>query len=226
MRCLIYYKEQPHNQGKLIWLSGAPGLGKSTSGLLLARKEEYVYYEADCFMQHMNPYVPKDVEDPTVAAFTQNFLKGVSQTRIDIVSEGVTDWLNAIQGEKHDPEMVQKYYQEMCNDIIREKARIGGNWAIAQAVPKRSMRDYIRGYMGPDLIFVVLHMTKEDQIDRIKARHGKDSDESFLDLLFKSYDIYEQVTEDEPNAIQILVTKDMSKDEVVNEILRSLKNFS
>ena len=33
------YKEQPNNQGRLLWLSGAPGLGKSTSGLLLARKQ-------------------------------------------------------------------------------------------------------------------------------------------------------------------------------------------
>ena len=35
------YKEQPDFQGKLIWLSGAPGLGKSTSGLLLVREKDY-----------------------------------------------------------------------------------------------------------------------------------------------------------------------------------------
>ena len=221
------YKEQPDNQGKLIWLSGAPGLGKSTSGLLLAKKKEYVYYEADCFMNHMNPFVSKDAEDPTIAGFAQTFLKGVPQERIDIVSEGVNDWLYALQGEKYDSELVQKWYLEMCKDIKREKKRIGGNWAIAQAVPKRYMRDYIREYLGPELIFVVLHMTKEDQICRIKARHGgqEDVDGSFLDLLLKSYDIYDQVKEDEPNAIQILVTKDMSKDDVVNKILDSLKKF-
>merc|ERR1712212_626866 len=220
------YKEQPENQGKLIWLSGAPGLGKSTSGLFLAKKSEYVYYEADCFMNHMNPFVSKDAEDPTIAGFAQTFLKGVPQERIDIVSEGVNDWLYALQGEKYDSELVQKWYLEMCKDIKREKKRIGGNWAIAQAVPKRYMRDYIREYLGPELIFVVLHMTKEDQICRIKARHGEEVDGAFLDLLLKSYDIYDQVKEDEPNAIQISVTKDTSKDDVVNEILDSLNKFA
>merc|ERR1719189_1178360 len=73
------YKEQPENQGKLVWLSGAPGLGKSTSGMLLGRKAGYVYYEADAFMQHLNPYVSTDVEEPTLAMMTQNFLKGVPQ---------------------------------------------------------------------------------------------------------------------------------------------------
>ena len=97
--------------------------------------------------------------------------------------------------------------------------------APSTSSPKRYMRDYIREYLGPELIFVVLHMTKEDQICRIKARHGEDVDGAFLDLLLKSYDIYDQVKEDEPNAIQILVTKDMSKDDVVDKILDSLKKF-
>ena len=218
-----HYKEQPENQGRLLWLSGAPGLGKSTSGLLLARRQNFVYYEADCFMYHLNPYVSKDVEDPTLAAFTQNFLKGVPQERIDVVTEGVAHWIKATKGENYDLEKVQKYYLAMCADITREKNRIGGNWAIAQAVPTRAMRDCIRGCLGPELLFVVLHMTKEDQLARIKSRHG--DDESFVGFLSKSHDIYEPVTEGEPNAVQISVTKDMSKDDVVDEILHSLKDF-
>ena len=40
---LCPYKIQPEYQGKLLWLSGAPGLGKSTSGMLLGRNFGYVY---------------------------------------------------------------------------------------------------------------------------------------------------------------------------------------
>ena len=36
------YKIQPENQGKLVWLSGPPGVGKSTTGQLLAKKANYV----------------------------------------------------------------------------------------------------------------------------------------------------------------------------------------
>ena len=33
------YKIQPDNQGKLLWITGSPGVGKSTSAQLLGRKK-------------------------------------------------------------------------------------------------------------------------------------------------------------------------------------------
>ena len=69
------YKIQPENQGKLVWLSGPPGAGKSTTGQLMSKKAEYVYLEADCTMNFLNPFVPPDVENPTIAAFQQKALK-------------------------------------------------------------------------------------------------------------------------------------------------------
>ena len=41
------YKIQPENQGKLIFLSGAPVGGKNMSAVKLAQKEGFVYYNAD-----------------------------------------------------------------------------------------------------------------------------------------------------------------------------------
>ena len=43
------YKIQPKDVGKLLWITGAPGVGKSTTAQLLAKTAGYVYYEADCF---------------------------------------------------------------------------------------------------------------------------------------------------------------------------------
>ena len=62
--------------GLIIWLSGAPGMGKSTSAQILARTHGYVYYEADCFMALKNPYVPLNVANPSLAQLSQKPLKG------------------------------------------------------------------------------------------------------------------------------------------------------
>ena len=69
------YPIQPDNQGKLIWLSGPPGAGKSTTAQLMGKEAGYVYFEADCTMNACNPFVPTDVENPTLAAFQQKPLK-------------------------------------------------------------------------------------------------------------------------------------------------------
>ena len=53
-----------------------PGLGKSTSAQLLSREHGFVYYECDCFLSGRNPYVPPDVENPSVAQGKQKKLIG------------------------------------------------------------------------------------------------------------------------------------------------------
>ena len=63
-------------KGKLIWLSGAPGMGKSTSAQLLAREKGFVYYEADTFRRMVNPFMPLTVDNPSNAITKQKKLKG------------------------------------------------------------------------------------------------------------------------------------------------------
>ena len=69
------YKIQPENQGKLVWLSGPPGAGKSTTGQLMSKAAGFVYFEADCTMNNLNPFVPPNVGNPSLAAFQQKPLK-------------------------------------------------------------------------------------------------------------------------------------------------------
>merc|ERR1719370_948636 len=60
----------------LVWITGAPGLGKSTTAQLLSRHHGYVYYEGDCFFGVRNPYIPSDVPEPTLAQLKQRKLVG------------------------------------------------------------------------------------------------------------------------------------------------------
>ena len=219
------YKVQPEYQGKILWLSGAPGLGKSTSAMLLGKNAGYVYYEADSFMNNMNPYVSTDVDEPTLAMMSQKFLKGVPQERIDCVAEGMGPFMDFITGKEYDFEKVCEFYRAMCKDIVNEQKRIGGDFAVAQAVPTRKFRDFIRTQCGDNFIFVVLHMSKEDQLARIRGRHGEEGG-ALNDMLTNVYDLYEPAADDEKNALHCLITKDMTRADVVDKILRLLKDHS
>ena len=68
-------KVQPENQGKILWLSGPPGAGKSTTAQYIAREKGWIYYEADCFGNAVDPFVPLDAAEPTLAQMTQKPIK-------------------------------------------------------------------------------------------------------------------------------------------------------
>ena len=217
------YKEQPENQGKLVWLSGVAGLGKSTSALLLAKKEGYVLYEADSFFFHMNPYVSTDVAEPTLAMFGQHFLTGVPQDRIDCVAEGISSLKDFAEGREYDYEKYSSLYTLMCKDIAREHKRIGGDFAVAQGAPTRKIRDHIRDQLGKNLIFLILCMSKEDQLARIIARHGEEATH-IIEPISKVYHLFEPAAEDEANTINVSITTEMTRDDVVEKIICILKD--
>ena len=139
------YKIQPGYLGKFLWITGAPGLGKSTSAQLLSRTAGYVYYEADCFGSCRNPYIPADVPDPSLAQVNQKPLKGEGLEERRDVCKKASEWKGQVRaGGDFDTEMAKEYYGLMCEDIKRERKRIGGDWAIAAITFSRDMRDFIR----------------------------------------------------------------------------------
>ena len=40
--------------------------------------------------------------------------------------------------------VVEKLYKAMCDDIRRERRRIGGDWAVAGVIQTKQIRDIIR----------------------------------------------------------------------------------
>ena len=140
------YKIQPENQGKLLWITGAPGLGKSTSAQYLSKTAGYVYYEGDCFFGIRNPYVPSSADNPSLAQAKQKLLRGDGMERRKEISRIGGEMFKTIimGGQEIDMEVAKDIYGAMCDDIMKERKRIGGDWAVACVTLNRALREYMR----------------------------------------------------------------------------------
>jgi len=215
------YTLQPNKVGKLLWITGPPGLGKSTTAQLLSRHHGYVYYEADCFANCRNPYIPPNVENPSMAQVSQRPLKGEGLAeRKKICAKLFEFFKDIIEGKEGDKENMKPFYEEVCNDILRERKRIGGDWAIAAVVMTRELRDFIRERLGPDLVFVVLSMDAEDMKKRVRERHH--GDESAVEMMAPFHRIFEPVDKDEKKVLDILVNSNMTREDLVQKVLESV----
>ena len=114
-------------------------------------------------------------------------------------------------------------YKEMADDILRQKKRLGGDFAIAHAVATRTSRDFIRNHMGNNVIFIVLNLTEQCQKARLRGRHGDQLLEEST-LMTDMFKFYEAAGEDEPNAYNVTIEDGESPDDVLQNVLDLIRN--
>ena len=92
--------------------------------------------------------------------------------------------------DSDDAMLMKKYLQLQCEDIARERDRVGGAWAVASAVPalldrewrrhirsvnivsqREMMKQQCRSLLDDDLTFVYLALTEDNLVQRIEMRH-------------------------------------------------------
>ena len=93
----------------------------------------------------------------------------------------------------------------------------------AFAVFSRAQRDIIRRTLGNDVIFFILHLTRETNRKRIVARHGDDNAGEFDKIMDSMTKMYESAGKDEKNAFDVHITENMTPDDVAKEVLDILE---
>ena len=110
----------------------------------------YVYYEGDCFHGMRNPYIPANADNPSVAQIFQKFLTGNNdevEERKNICSNASV-LLKVFKGghifTHKDQDLLRMYYAHLCQDILRERKRIGGDWVVAYVAFNKQLRQLVR----------------------------------------------------------------------------------
>ena len=123
-------------------------MGKSTSAQILARKFGFVYYEADCFGVLKNPFVPLNVDNPSMAQMHQKSLKGPGmKERQAILARARPLYGEWVQDKDYDKELFAEFHRHLARDIRQQKRRIGGDWAIATVILTAGLREVLRYFL-------------------------------------------------------------------------------
>ena len=141
----------------------------------------------------------------------------MSLERIDASVKGFEMYMNLRDGKKEYLDKGKVFYKGICQDIETERKRLGGDWVIAQGVPSRQLRDFIREQLGDTLIFVTLTLSEATQIKRIKSRHGDNP--QIIKMFVEVCKNFEPAQRDEIKAHDILINEDMDQDDVMARVL-------
>jgi len=218
----IFMSTKTNKDGKLIWISGRSGSGKSTTGDILHQKYGFTHYECDSFIFHHDPF-----SGPMYKTGEKPVLEGISIEQKKICKRITTEgYIPLITGRSNPPDfsIFSDFYNLACNNILEEKekrGRDGKHWAITNALYTRACRDYVRSKLGEDsLIIVSLELPDELAIDRMATRAGVP--ESAKHNFKKYLHGYDAIADDEPNTLQIKVNPETTQDDVCQQIIQYL----
>ena len=209
----VPYPLRPGQPGKLAIITGPPGSGKSTAAGIIAKKEDWVFYEGDGFFLGFNPYVFPNESQVNARADKAALVGPGMSARGAALTGYLTNQHLLETNQTTDRSPTNYFFRLMAEDIKKERARVGGDWVVAYAMAKRSDRDIFREVLGDDVIFVVLDISFELVKERLSGRG-----EGEVDLSEVHY-AYEPAQSDEPRTVAFEILRDATREENAQGVL-------
>ena len=137
--------------------------------------------------------------------------------------------MEVLKGNPVDPNIWEDFYNFLCEDILKERAKLGGMWVVGQAVYTKAAREVIRKKLGDGLTMIVLESGEENlQMERLSKRAlgagevSKEAREESEKAMAKYTGGQESVEDDEENTFVIKITKAMTPEDVAKIALTYL----
>jgi len=214
----VPYPLQPGNQGKIVFMSGPPGSGKSTIAGIIAKQEKFVFYEGDGFFLGFNPYVFPNESQVDARSEKPALIGPGMAARGGAMVGWLYNQYQLAHNETTDRSPTDYYFNLMAENIKAERERVGGDWIVAFALKKRLDRDIFRKVIGADLLSIVLDISLELVTERLQGR-GKGEEE-----LAKEHWQHQPAVKGEPRTVGFEIIRSRSKQENANAVLQLIKN--
>ena len=106
---------------------------------------------------------------------------------------------------------------EIAKHVLQLKNKMGGNFVISKPLKNRIDRHAVKMILDTNFIIINLKLQSKELIqNRLENRHGDVMSKAFIRAL-TSYTI-EDFSNDGEKTFEIVITEDMSKDEVYEKI--------
>ena len=152
--------------------------------------------------------------------------QGITKDYTDAMKAAEIEFKKIMAGQVDDLnwENCKPFNGYLAKNVGDQKKRIGGNFAVAHAIPNQDLRDHIRKVI-PEVIFIVMSLTKENQMKRIRERHG-DQAEAYEGFVTLAFNLYDKPGQGEENTYNVDITEDMTSKDVFEQVLEIIDRCS
>ena len=220
--------EPPKPKGRLLFVTAASGMGKTTTCMSLHHRHGFTYYEGDCFLGGSEPYpegqAPAGPTRGGTRPLPRELLPAGFEDAVGTLMKSIFAYIRG--GPVPTPADCAPFLTLLADDVRREWDRIGGDFVVAFAIYDRPARDLVRKLLA-DLnpTVVVLHGSEQLNAKRLLQRHerlGEAIPEQLQTVQHRCRG-FEAAGEDEPNTVGIELAEELDADAVADLILERLK---